>query len=420
MKRIYTKILMLSSLAAVLASCAYDPYKTDIPKVEETMNLSASVESFALTEDNLDEVAVSFSWTPARQLSEEYLLTYTAELDVVGNNFGSTTVITSGTGFDFEYDEGTGMYSCSFTGEQINNWYNDRWKLPVNASFSLEFRVIASWTGGPTYEMPEVRRVTVNATPIQVIIFDADEMSLSGTAISTETEINPTLENTNQYAWYGALTPGELFIPVKYDGVDYYIYPTGDGTLKDGQPDEVNMGSEARGWNIPEAGNYRVVVNMEQRTVTIYSAATDLQPKSVTFYANGVDTNPEITVVVTDFWRYGDDAWKPGKKMNCTQSLADPQIFIYEGNLKDRVSFRVSSEFTAGDEQFTIEHTYSYTCPLAADGLKQEMSITLDKACELHGGADNPTRNSYYRFPDGNYRVIINLRAMTVFATSID
>lgn len=422
MNKNIVKILMVSALAGLFAACAYDPYKTDIPKTEEKLSLSASAESVVITEEGLSDVLLTYTWTPARSLPDEYLITYTAELDVVGNNFGTETVISSVSGgLDFEYDESTGMYSCSFTGEQINNWYNDRWKLPVNADFSLEFRVVASWSGGPTYEMPEVRQVTVKVTPIWVEIFAADKMSVSGNAVSAETEISATLENANQYAWYGALTTGDLLIPVEYDGVSYYIHPaSGDGTLKDGQADPVVMDEAATPWKITEAGNYRVIVNMEKREVTIYSAATDLQPKSVTFYPNGDETKEQTTVVVTDFWRYGDDAWKPGKKMNCTQSLADPQVFVYEGNLKDRVSFRITSEYTVGEDQYTIDNAYAYTCPLTDTGAKQDISITLDKECKLHGGCDNPTRNSYYRFNDGKYRVIINLRTETILATAIE
>lgn len=300
---------MVSALAGLFAACAYDPYKTDIPKTEEKLTLSASAESVVITEEGLSDVLLTYTWTPARSLPDEYLITYTAELDVVGNNFGTETVISSVSGgLDFEYD-----------------------------------------------------------------------------------------------------------------GVSYYIHPaSGDGTLKDGQADPVVMDDTATPWKITEAGNYRVIVNMEKREVTIYSAATDLQPKSVTFYPNGDETKEQTTVVVTDFWRYGDDAWKPGKKMNCTQSLADPQVFVYEGNLKDRVSFRITSEYTVGEDQYTIDNAYAYTCPLTDTGAKQEISITLDKECKLHGGCDNPTRNSYYRFNDGKYRVIINLRTETILATAIE
>ena len=35
----------------------------------------------------------------------------------------------------------------SYTSEQINNWANERWKVPVNKTFTLAFRVIAEYAG---------------------------------------------------------------------------------------------------------------------------------------------------------------------------------------------------------------------------------------------------------------------------------
>ena len=416
MKRIYTKILMLSSLAAVLASCAYDPYKTDIPKVEETMNLSASAEAIVLTEDNLKDLKLAFSWTPARHMPEEYQLTYTAEMDVVGNNFGSETVISSGTGFDFEYDEAAGLYSCSFTGEQINNWYNDRWKLPVNADFSLEFRVVAQWDGGSTYEMPEVRQVTVKVTPIQVIVFDADEMSIAGTAIASETEIFPTLENTNQYAWYGDLTPGELLIPVVYEGGNYYISPVGDGTLKDGEADNVDMITDAKGWTIANAGKYRVVINMETRQVTIYSEATDIRPLTVKWHPNADPERDEVTTEVTNLWVVGESGMWGGTNLNCTQSPADPQILYYtvdKDNVLnfERVKFVIAiSGKDADGETWNQNNAYCYSCGVNADGAAQDVTVNAGEWTDMVGDATSAHKNSYFRITKGSYNIIFDLR----------
>lgn len=421
MNKNIVKILMVSAVAGLFSACTYDPYKTDIPKTEEKLSLSASAESVVITEEHLSDVLLSYNWTPARSLPDEYQLTYSAQLDVVGNNFGAETVISSGTGFEFEYDESTGMFSCSFTGEQLNNWYNDRWKLPVNADFSLEFRVVATWEGGPTYEMPEVRQVTVKVTPIQVIIFAADKMSIGGNAISTETEINPTLENSNVYAWYGALTAGDLLIPVEYDGVNYYIHPaSGDGSLKDGQADPVVMDQTETPWKITEAGNYRVVINMEDKTATIYSAATDLQPKVVEFYPNGVDTNPLATMEVTNLFAYGSGTGWGWKNLNLTQSLADPQVFVYSGEaLSGNMKFGLTNgEFTAGDQTFNQNNCYCYTCPLKEDGTRQDASIQADKLEVLHGGSDGETRNSYMGIPSGTTFIIFDLRNMTIYASA--
>ena len=88
---------------------------------------------------------------------------------------------------------------------------------PVNKTFTLAFRVIAEYAGGSTYEMPEVRTVEVTVTPIKVDVFDADKVSLSGTAISSVTEIEKTVENANLYAWYGALSIGNGPVDAVYN-----------------------------------------------------------------------------------------------------------------------------------------------------------------------------------------------------------
>ena len=105
MNKIY-KIFACMILPAVV-SCSYDPYKHDVPAVEEKLVLTSSVGHIVLNEETLDDVIVTFDWEPARQMPDEYVITYTTELDVVGNNFGSTTVIMN--------TEDDGVFSRSFT-----------------------------------------------------------------------------------------------------------------------------------------------------------------------------------------------------------------------------------------------------------------------------------------------------------------
>ena len=231
-------------------------------------------------------------------MPDEYLVSYTTKLDLLNNNFGSSTAIVT--------SEDDGIFSRSYTSEQINNWANERWKVPVNKTFTLAFRVIAEYAGGPTYEMPEVRTVEVTVTPIKVDVFDADKVSLSGTAISSVTEIEKTVENANLYAWYGELSIGELQIPVELEGQTYYIVPSdGNGALRDGELVDVKMTETPVSWNIPSAGNYRLLIDMENKQVRIYSSATDLKPLSVTFHPSGAETNPEATIEVLDLYAYG-------------------------------------------------------------------------------------------------------------------
>lgn len=408
MNKIY-KIFACMILPAVV-SCSYDPYKHDVPAVEEKLVLTSSVGHIVLNEETLDDVIVTFDWEPARQMPDEYVITYTTELDVVGNNFGSTTVIMN--------TEDDGVFSRSFTGAQIDNWGKERWNLPVNKDFALEFRVIASWTGGPTYEMPEVRVTRVEATPIKVIIFDADKMTVAGTSLNAPEELNKTLENTNLYAWVGDLTAGELQIPVELDGLTYYICPQGDGTLKDGQPEAVTMEETPKSWNISEAGRYRVVINMQSKEVTIYSPETDLQPLKVTFRPNGVETNPETTLEVSDLYAYGGGTGWGAKKLNLVQSLADPQVFVYSGAvLAGDMKFCISNSFTVEGTSYNQNNAYCFTAPLKEDGSQQNVSVETNKLFQLNGGADRNTRNSYLKIPSKTNFIIFDLRNRTLFAT---
>lgn len=414
-KFIYGALLLISAIL-LQWGCTYDPYKHDISKIEDSLKttVSASADAITLNGEHPKDVVVTFNWTEARQMPDDYIVSYTTKLDIVGNNFGSSTAIVT--------SEEDGIFSRSFTSEQLNNWANEKWKLPVNKKFTLEFRVIVEWTGGPTFEVPDVSTVEVEVTPIKVEVFDADKMSLAGSAMNEETEISKTIENANQYAWLGDFTRGELQIPVQLDGLTYYITPEdGDGTLKDGQPVNVKMQETPISWEIKEPGRYRVVIDMKEKQATIYSPATDMKSLSVTFRPNGADTNPETTMEVTELWAYGGGTGWGVKKLGCTPSLADPQILIYNGTaIAGDMKFCIAQNFSVDGVDYNQNNVYCFTCPLKADGKRQNLSLELNKEAELHGASDGETRNSYYKVPSGTNQIIFDLRHMTIKALKVE
>lgn len=409
-------------------SCTYDPYDTDFDPVRETMTLQCETPEVQIDENNLTADALIFTWTGARPMSDDYMSMYKAELDVLGNSFGSKTVITSGVGFDYRYDEEAGIYSATFTHEQLNNWYNERWALPVNKNFTVEFRVIAQWSGGPEFEMPEVRKVSAVVTPVHVEIFSCDEMAVGGNAIASSEPINRTFENDNVFAWKGYLTPGELEIPILFDGMTYYLHNEDGSTgIADGEAMPVIMNETKGGWTVPAAGEYRIVINMVDRMATIYSEATDLQPLVVTFRPNGVETNPEVTLTVTDLWAYGGGTGWGVWKLNLIQSLADPQIFIFDGSSNDRktlggdMKFCISNSFQdENGTSYNQNNSYCFTNVLTEDGKRQNLSAELNKVFELNGSSDGETRNSYMKVPAGSNLIIFDLRNKTFLAKKIE
>lgn len=411
----YIKAMMLPVLALGLSACTYDPYNTDIPAVEYNLDLKCSVESFELTEDNLDDLKITYEWTPAREMPDDYLVTYTTELDVVGNNFGSKTVITN--------TEEDGVFERTFTGAQINNWVTERWNLPINTEFRLEFRVVAN-ISGPEFEAPEVDKVIISGMPVPVIIFDADKMSLSGTAMATETEIFKTLENDNQYAWVGDLTPGELSIPVSLDGGIQYIVPAdGNGeSIMDGQAEDVAMALEQKVWKIKEAGKYRIIVNMADKKVTIYSPKTDLKPRVFEWYPNDAsDQWTKITTEVNQLWGIGNPHWS-SKELDCVQSLADPQIFIVTLPDKDwdKMRFNIVEGGSHKDELNGNTWNHNNALCLAGGDKKSTVAVKTGKEMDLYYGASGNYKESYFTMTKAKYRVIINLRKDTILWETIE
>ena len=66
-------------------ACEWDPYEHDSDPVRETLELTASSSQIALDENDLSATVLTFDWTPARPMPDEYLVSYTTKLDLRAN-----------------------------------------------------------------------------------------------------------------------------------------------------------------------------------------------------------------------------------------------------------------------------------------------------------------------------------------------
>lgn len=385
------KVLPFVFALACLNACEEN---ADIDPVNERLELTASSTHIALDANRLTDDILTFTWTEARPLSDDYLVSYTTKLDVVGNNFGSSTTILS-------YED-EGVFSRSFTSEQLQNWANEKWMIKVNKPFTLEFRVVAQWEGGPTFEAPEVRTVTVEVEPVRVEVFGADKMFVGGSAVSdgNPIEINKTVENESRYAWYGPLVAGELQVPVELEGETYYLVPQdGNGTIRSGEAVGVKMQETPGAWTVETDGDYRIVIDMEKTTATLYTPDRPLEPAVVTWPLDGVEQN----TTVANLWQYGEPtgwAWKTG---NWKQSMADPQVFIYSGPaLSGRTKFGVHPH----------NQSYVYT----GNNTAKDTQVSFGTVYTLYGGYSGNERNAYFKLPAGTNFIILDLRNMTMEA----
>ncbi|MDD4008478.1 MAG: SusE domain-containing protein [Fermentimonas sp.] len=402
--RISYKILSVLLVGICMSACDNDI--KDIVKPEEKLELTASSHEIALDLDNLREFVLTFDWTKARETSDEGLVFYTTKLDVVGNNFGTATAI-----INIEEED---VFSRSFTSEQLYNWMTERWGVPLTRPLILEFRVVAQWEGGPVFEAPEVRTVTVHVAAVKEEVPVADMIALLGSAVDNEMiEIHQTLENESKYAALLDLKAGNLSVGIVESGDMKYLSPVdGEGTLQDGMPEDVALQERRIAWNIETAGEYRIVVNLEDSKVTIYSPAKALEPAVVTWITNE-DPQVEMHTIVTDLWMFGGGTSWGWWKGNCSVSLADPQVLIYQGQA---LSSGDGVKFVVYGESDFRNVAYAFTNPLTPDGKRQNSSLAFDKVGELHGGYDGETRNSYYRLPAGTNFIVFDLRNKTILA----
>ena len=372
MKKTYITILSVLCLVSCQKPVNYLELGQNFFKAEEKMQLTASSTKIELDREKPDDIALTFEWTSAREMPDDYIPTYITKIDLEGNNF-NTCVRTV---------EDDGVFSKSYTNAQLQSYILDKWGKSYVRPVTLQFGVLCKWDGGDRYIMPEVRTLTVEVRPFRPLTFDVDKLYISGDAVmgATRIQMKQTPENEFQYAIHAPLKQGLLTLPVVYDGATTYIAPADlDGSaIMDGEDEPVTMRMDAAGWDIPEEGTYRIVVNIQNKTVRIYSPATDLHPKTFSGHFGPVSTydedveftlDPEGNVNGTP-WLFGfkgenmDGSGWLTKEVRFEFSEADPQLLVYSGaDVKGDKCIALINWLTSDGKPYTNYDSAFYIVP---------------------------------------------------------
>ena len=286
-------------------------------------------------------------------------------------------------------------------------------------------------------------RITVNMNTHKVKIIEqgavveANQIFLAGSAVGTEQiELKQTLENENVYAWRGELMAGSLTIPLLYEGEqNMSIVPQNANShdINDGEPTAFGLattvGTEGkRYWAIPAAGTYRIVVNTDEKTIAIYSTATDMKPKTVSWNNTTLSINP-YTQEINVLYMYGtfnafahDNGVFTGfqEKFNLIQSAANPYIFVYKGDALPHESakdergnvIKGSVKFCT-DNQNNNVYAFGSTASAKRNDHNGYIEASLGKPETLVAGqSDN--RYAYFIIPDECNYVEVNIDKLTV------
>lgn len=325
--------------------------------VVETMTLEASAQDVVLDAEEVDKVALTLTWTPAREMPDDYLVTYVTFLDVEGNDFSNAV----------RQVVDDGVFTKEYTTQELQNLLVEKWNKNYSRAVNMQFKVIAKWEGGEKYVMPEVRTVDFSVRPFRPLTFDADRIFLSGDAMTgtTRKPMGKTPESDYIYAEEVYLRAGEMTIPIEYQGMTSYICPA-DGSVE--VPDNDQVDSKPAGtqynavvkelkadatlpaWKIPVEGYWRVIIDIENKTVKFFSPKNRLEPLTVEFAYEGRDPASWIltkTLLAGNYYinsMTGWDSWK-GKAFPFVVSKVDPMILIWSGasfNMTDALCVKVA------------------------------------------------------------------------------
>lgn len=287
-----------------------------------------------------------------------------------------------------------------------------------------------------------IYRISVNLTKhtVKVVeagaVVEADKLYLAGTAVGTEQiELGKTLENDNLYAWRGHLTRGSLYIPLTFEGEQQMsIVPqlATSHDIEDGitstfaQTSTIN--TKARYWTIPADGDYRIVVNKENKTIAIYSTATDLKSQTVSWNNTTLGINPykqEINVLYM-YGTFNGFAYEAGlftgyeSKYNLIQSVANPCVFVYKGSVLPRSSAKdergnsvtASVKFTTDNKNNNV-YAFGSTADAKRNEYNGYINAVIGKTEGLKAGqADN--RYAYFIIPEGCNYIMVDINKLTV------
>lgn len=306
--------------------------------------------------------------------------------------------------------------------------------------------------GGWKIPADDEYRVTVNldAKTVTIIptssIVEIDKIYLGGTAApGEEIEVAQTLENASVYAFRGELNAGTLYLPLLYDEkTEMSFVPAEGDDIHDGAASSYkqvltsSVATNGSYWTIPAAGIYRIVVDLDAKTITFRSAATDLANTKVSFNKTYTEDGTPIAnpyeIEVTQLWMYGtfngydrdpvnsnyflgiDDAY------SLKQSLANPNVFVYKGAVLPRKSGNDGNNGNkpvTGTVNFKVApwnyNVYSYGS--TADAKRNDHSgyteTSLGKIETLVSGqGDN--RFAYFVIPENCNYVEVDIEKLTV------
>ncbi|MCE4563473.1 SusF/SusE family outer membrane protein [Maribellus sp. CM-23] len=258
MKRINIRTILFAMSLLVMGSCGdEDDVKIILDTVDDGMLITANVEEIILSQDLMDETALTFHWNPAQERNNNGSITYYFKLGLPG----LTTAIDK-----IEIEEGVSEYSINHF--DLNSML---YGLGVNlgSTTQIEAEVIA-WSEGDYFVKPEISKTKVIVTTFEIApvnLYLVGSANPKGPEISDGIKLTEIIEGRNignNYEWVGTLQEG-TFKFVNSITEDKGSWSKGDNETS--LVKQETIGTSDLEFTVTKAGLYSIILDKKKTEI---------------------------------------------------------------------------------------------------------------------------------------------------------
>ena len=371
MKNSIIKYTAIAAVAGLFMAGCTEKVDNSYSRFPGVIDMTASAEEIVLDEDTPDDVALTITWTAAKDYGPDYLTTYQYQWDLI-----------EATSEKSEYED-MGNFTRTYTHAQLQEMMVDDFGYTTSTWGTMRFTITAEYEGTPIV-LPDEDQVDVRVKTYGPKQFAADRVYLGGTAVGAENiELTASETNPDLYVYNGNLSAGEFSFPVVYGDENNVIIPAGsaDVTVESGETYEATVvgGDETvYSWTVTEADSYRISLNFSNQTVSVIKTSDIMEVDRLFMAGSAIGASTEIA-----------------------RTLENDNVYAWKG------------ELSAGTLSFPIE-------------FEEERNLTMvpnGNGHSFNDGQGNPftTVNSsvaesrYWEITEpGTYRIVVDTDARTV------
>ncbi len=255
----YSLLLLLPFVLFSLNSCKEDEdVKIILDTVEDGMNLTVNTEEIVLSQDKMEETALTFTWDPAQPRKNNGQIKYYFKLGLPGFSTAADKIA---------IEDGTFEYSISHY--DLNMLIYSELGMSYGSTTQLEAEIIA-WSEGDYFVKPEISTVKVMVTTFEVApvnLYLVGSANPDGMAIEKGIKLTEIVEGRdigNKYKWEGVLQAG-TFKFVNSLTEDQGSWSMGASSTELVQNSTVNDADAA--FTVTKPGLYSIILNKSTREI---------------------------------------------------------------------------------------------------------------------------------------------------------